>query len=81
MRVTYPPPPVLYRAQVGGEEILLEDSRTAAEAATAAGMSVEYREFEGGFRGFHLLHTVLNTIPEATLAVTEVDEYVRKHAK
>ena len=63
-------------AQVGTAEILLDDSRVAAEKARAAGLDLQYREYEGAFHVF----PVAAIVPEAAEAVGELAEFVRKYA-
>lgn len=65
-------PPIL--AHVGGDEILLDDSRLVVERARAAGVAATLRVFDGLW---HVFHAGAGTIPEADEALREVGEFAR----
>ncbi len=64
-------PPLLF--QVGGEEILLDDSRRCAARAKAAGVSAEVEIWQGMQHGWQGLPFV----PEAKRALERVADFVR----
>jgi epsilon-lactone hydrolase len=66
-------PPILI--EVGGHEILLDDSRRFAEKARAAGVEMDLRVWEGMVHCFPLL---VGMFPEATQAWGEVTGYIQK---
>jgi monoterpene epsilon-lactone hydrolase len=66
-------PPLLIH--VGGDEIMLDDSRLLAERATAGGVDVTYKAWPG------LWHTFQHEspeIPEATQALVEIADFMRR---
>ncbi|RYE85136.1 MAG: alpha/beta hydrolase [Hyphomicrobiales bacterium] len=65
-------PPMLIH--VGGDEVMLDDSRRFAERATAAGVPVTYKLFDGMW---HVFHTAGQAVPEARLAIEEIGGFVR----
>jgi epsilon-lactone hydrolase len=67
-------PPVLF--QVGSTEVMLDDSRHAAERIRATGGSAEVEVWEGmphGWQG-------LPFIPDSALAVERIADFIRMHA-
>ncbi len=67
-------PPLLI--QVGGSEILLDDSRVMAEKAQAAGVRVTLSLYPGMIHGWHLFRFA----PEARRASREIADFVRANA-
>lgn len=65
-------PPLLIH--VGGNEVMLDDSRKFAERAMQAGVPVTYRMFEGMW---HVFHTAGMGVPEARTAIDEIGGFVR----
>ena len=66
-------PPLLIH--VGGDEIMLDDSRLLAERASAGGVDVTYKAWPG------LWHTFQHEspeIPEATQALVEIADFIRR---
>jgi acetyl esterase/lipase len=66
-------PPLLIH--VGGDEIMLDDSRLLAERATAGGVEVTYKMWPG------LWHTFQHEspeVPEATQALVEIADFIRR---
>lgn len=66
------PPLLLY---VGGNEVLLDDSRVFAERAQAAGVTVTLRIGPGLF---HCFPVCAPLFPEATRALSEICTFIRK---
>lgn len=69
-------PPVLLL--VGSREVLLDDIRTFAEQARAAGTEAEVRVFDDMFHNWQMFGEIL---PEGREATDAVGEFVRKHTK
>jgi len=67
-------PPILF--QVGGDELLRDDSVRMAEKLRAAGGEVEIEVWP---RMPHAWHFYARIIPEARVAVDRVGEFLRKH--
>ena len=66
-------PPLLIH--VGGDEIMLDDSRLLAERAAAGGVEVTYKAWPG------LWHTFQHEspeVPEATQALVEIADFIRR---
>jgi monoterpene epsilon-lactone hydrolase len=66
-------PPMLL--QVGTEEVLLDDSRLLAEAATKAGVDVTLEEWDGMV---HVWHFYCGLIDGADEAVARIGAYIRQ---
>lgn len=64
-------PPLLIH--VGGDEVMLDDSRVFAERARAAGVAVTYKAWPGLWHVFHGTHP---TVPEAEAALGEIGAFV-----
>lgn len=64
-------PPLLI--QVGGAEILLDDSRVTADKAQAAGVNVTLSIYPDMIHGWHLFRFV----PEARRAIREIADFIR----
>lgn len=60
----------------GGDEILLDDAVKFAEKAKAAGVDVTLRVGEGLF---HCYPVMAPLFPEATQAMAEIGEFIKKH--
>ena len=67
-------PPLLM--QVGGAEVLLDDSIRTAERAKEAGVDVTFKIWEGMP---HVWQVFANFLPEAQQALEECGEFIRKH--
>ena len=67
-------PPLLM--QVGGAEVLLDDSIRTAERAREAGVDVTFKIWEGMP---HVWQVFANFLPEAQQALEECGEFIRKH--
>ncbi|MEN3975185.1 alpha/beta hydrolase [Emcibacter sp. SYSU 3D8] len=67
-------PPMLI--QVGENESLLDDSRAAAEKATAAGVDVTLECWPDVI---HVWHALGHGVPEASRGINRVGEYLRAH--
>jgi acetyl esterase/lipase len=67
-------PPLLM--QVGGAEVLLDDSIRTAERAREAGVDVTFKIWEGMP---HVWQVFANFLPEAQQAIEECGEFIRKH--
>lgn len=65
-------PPLL--VHVGGDEVMLDDSRVFAQRAREAGVTVSLRIFEGMW---HVFHAAGTGIPEARQAVDEIGSFVK----
>ena len=65
-------PPILL--QVGGNEVLLDDSRIFAERARAAGVDVTLRIFEGMW---HVFQFHAPEVPEAQAAMNDIAAFIR----
>ena len=65
-------PPMLIH--VGGDEVMLDDSRKFAEKARAAGVPVTYKMFDGMW---HVFHTAGQSLPESRKAIDEIGGFVR----
>ncbi len=65
-------PPMLF--QVGGYEVLLDDTREAARKAREVGVKVRCSIYDGMF---HVFQMGLDLIPESREAWDEVEEYLR----
>lgn len=65
-------PPMLM--QVGGDEVLLNDTTAVAKKARDAGVTVHQATYDGMFHVFQLLSPVL---PEANEARDEVEAYIK----
>ena len=65
-------PPMLIH--VGGDEVMLDDSRKFAEKAKAAGVPVTYKMFDGMW---HVFHTAGQSLPESRKAIDEIGDFVR----
>ncbi len=59
--------------QVGTDEMLLSDSRSVREKAVAAGVSVEYTEYQGMFHVFQMAGKLM---PESKQAWEQVGEFI-----
>lgn len=59
--------------QVGTDEMLLSDSRSVRDKAMAAGVAVEYAEYQGMFHVFQLAGKLM---PEAKQAWEEIKEFI-----
>jgi acetyl esterase/lipase len=68
-------PPLLI--QVGTEEILLDDARTLAGAARAAGVEVALQEWPEMIHAWHWYFPVLE---EGRRAIVAIGEFIRRHA-
>lgn len=68
-------PPLLF--QVGGDEILLEESINSAARAEEAGVAVELQVFRGMMHVF----PIFSMLPESHQAVSQAGEFLRKHLK
>lgn len=66
-------PPLL--VHVGGDEIMLDDSRLFAERAGKAGVEVSYKEWPGLW---HCFQHESPEIPEATQALVEIADFIRR---
>lgn len=66
-------PPIL--AQVGSEEILLDDALRLAERGRAAGVDVDCRVYEGMWHNFQMFSDYMET---ADLAIDEIVLFVRQ---
>jgi acetyl esterase/lipase len=69
-------PPILI--QVGTDEILLDDSRSFAERACQAGVSVRLDIWD---EMIHVWHAYARVVPEARKAIGEIGEFLRSHWK
>jgi epsilon-lactone hydrolase len=67
-------PPVLF--QVGSTEVMLDDSRHAAERIRATGGSAEVEVWEGMPHGWQ----AMPFLPDAALAVERIGDFIRMHA-
>lgn len=67
-------PPVLF--QVGSTEVMLDDSRHAAERIRATGGSAEVEVWEGMPHGWQ----AMPFLPDAALAVERIADFIRMHA-
>jgi monoterpene epsilon-lactone hydrolase len=67
-------PPLLI--QVGGREVVLDDSRRLAKKARAAGVEVDLDVWDDMIHVFQLFPSEL---PEAQQAIAKIGEFVRKH--
>ncbi len=67
-------PPLLI--QVGGAEVLLDDSLRTADRAKEAGVDVTLTRWEGMP---HIWQVFANFLPEAQQALEECGEFIRKH--
>ena len=65
-------PPMLIH--VGGDEVMLDDSRKFAERAKDAGVPVTYKMFDGMW---HVFHTAGQDLPESRKAIDEIGSFVR----
>lgn len=65
-------PPLL--VHVGGDEVMLDDSRLLAERARHAGVEVAFRVYEGMWHGHH--HAAPE-IPEAQAAMHDIAAFIR----
>ena len=65
-------PPLLIH--VGGDEVLLDDSRMFADVAKSAGVDVTLSVFP---EMWHVFHTAAGNVPEAALAMNEVGAFIR----
>ena len=65
-------PPLLL--QVGGDEVLLDDSRLFAERARAAGVDATLRVFDGMW---HVFHFHAPEVPEAHAAMNDIAAFIR----
>jgi acetyl esterase/lipase len=65
-------PPLLL--QVGGDEVLLDDSRLFAERARAAGVEATVRVFDGMW---HVFHFHAPEVPEAQAAMNDIAAFIR----
>jgi monoterpene epsilon-lactone hydrolase len=65
-------PPLLIH--VGGDEVMLDDSRKFAERAKDAGVPVSYSMFDGMW---HVFHSAGMDVPEARRAIDEIGGFVR----
>jgi acetyl esterase/lipase len=65
-------PPLL--VHVGGDEVLLDDGRLLAERARAAGVSAQYRVFDGMW---HVHHFWAPEVPEALAAMNDIAAFIR----
>lgn len=66
-------PPMLF--QVGGYEVLLDDTREAAKKARKAGVKVHCSVYDGMF---HVFQMGLDLIPESREAWEEAEEYLQR---
>lgn len=66
-------PPMLF--QVGGHEVLLDDTREAAKKAEQAGVKVHCSVYDGMF---HVFQMGLDLIPESREAWAEAEEYLQR---
>jgi epsilon-lactone hydrolase len=69
-------PPLLI--QVGSEEILLDDARTLAEKAQAAGVDVTLKVWDGLW---HVWHALGDLIPENQRAFKEIGQFVHSRLR
>ncbi len=69
-------PPLLIH--VGTDELLLDDSRRFAELARQAGVEVQLDIWEGMF---HVWHLAAGIVPEATQAIGEIADFLKKTIK
>ena len=67
-------PPLLM--QVGGAEVLLDDTIRTAERAKEAGVDVTVKLWEGMP---HVWQVFVNFLPEAQLSLEECGQFIRKH--
>jgi monoterpene epsilon-lactone hydrolase len=67
-------PPVLF--QVGSTEVMLDDSRHAAERIRATGGSAEVEIWEGMPHGWQ----AMPFLPDGTLAIERIADFMRMHA-
>ncbi len=67
-------PPMLM--QVGGAEILLDDSTRIAEKAKAAGVKVELESWP---EMVHVWHVYAKILPEGQQAIDRIGQYVQEH--
>lgn len=67
-------PPILF--QVGGDEVLLNDSQTAVKKSTDAGTRVELSIWPGMVHDFQLWAKVL---PDGRRAIRDIGHFVKKH--
>ena len=65
-------PPLLM--QVGGDEVLLDDSRIFAERARAAGVDVSFKVFDGMW---HVFQFHAPEVPEAQAAINDIAAFIR----
>ncbi len=66
-------PPLLIH--VGGDEIMLDDSRRVAEKAKAAGVEVTLEVWEGLW---HVFHAFAYRLAEGKLAIDKIGEFIRQ---
>lgn len=67
-------PPLLL--QVGDAEVLLDDTRRAAERARAAGVDVKEEVWD---EMFHVWHAFAPMLPEGREAIARIGEFIRQH--
>ena len=65
-------PPMLIH--VGGDEVMLDDSRLFAERARAAGVETSFRIFDGMW---HVHHHAAPEVPEALVAMNDIAAFIR----
>jgi epsilon-lactone hydrolase len=65
-------PPMLL--QVGGNEILLDDSRILADRARAAGVDATYKVYDGMW---HVHQFAAPEVPEAQVAINDIAAFIR----
>jgi len=64
-------PPLLF--QVGGDEILVQESIDGVAEAEAAGVEVELQVFEGMMHVFQ----IFGMLPESRMAIAQAAEFIR----
>lgn len=67
-------PPLLF--QVGGAEVLLDDSRIFVERARAAGVDATLQVFDGMW---HVFQSHAPGVPEAEAAINKIAAFIRAH--
>ncbi|MEQ1770904.1 MAG: alpha/beta hydrolase [Devosia sp.] len=65
-------PPLLIH--VGGDEVLLDDSRVLAQRARDAGVTVNYKSWLGLW---HVFHSAAPNVPESVQALVEIAAFIR----